>query len=111
MFRPDIHLAILKIAMKMSFWCSKIRCLQQSVIILQQQSEVLQKLGYFKKKKKKWTNTCIKVYSGTAAEYILYSILFNLSATTKGKPLCAKCDKNRNSSAKTGKNPSSIKET
>ena len=45
-FRPDIFLVIHKIALKMSFRCSEIRYLQKSVIIWQQQSEILQKLGY-----------------------------------------------------------------
>ena len=76
--------------------------LQKSVMIWQQQPEVLQKLGYFFKKKK---NQCELTH---VSKYILvsqpnifwysYSILFNLSATTKGKSLCVKGKKNRNSS-------------
>ena len=96
MFRPDIYLAILKIVLNMSFWCTKIRYLQKSVITWQQQSEVLQNLGYFLKKIL-WTNTCImyqsifwyssKIYSGTGTAY--FSI-YQYQQQTKGKPLCVK---------------------
>ena len=98
MFRPDIYLTILKIALKMSFWCSKNKILAKVCIIWQQQSEVLQKLGYFLKIIL-WTNTCIKIYSGTAAKYIPVQVQhtvqpITVSTITKGKPLCVKGEKN-----------------
>ena len=46
-----------------------------------------------------WTNTFIKVYSGTAAKYIPVQVQqsfqpITVSATTKGKPLCVNGEKN-----------------
>ena len=97
MFRPDIYLAILKITLKMSFWCSKNKILAKVCMIWQQQSQVLQKLGYFLKKIM-WTNTCVymyqsiflyssKIYSGTGTAYFstYHSISNNQRKATLSK--------------------------
>ena len=61
MFRPDIYLAILKIALKMSFssGAQKIRYSQESLIIWQLVS---------------WDTSVKNIYSGTAVKYILVQV-------------------------------------
>ena len=86
MFRPDIYLVILKIALKMSFWCSK--------------NKILAKVPNHLTTTVSW-DTSVKKYIYILVQqqnifWYRYSILFNLSATTKRKSLCVKVEKNRN---------------
>ena len=78
MFRPGIYLVILKIALKISFLCSKNKILAKVpnhlTATVRSSPKVVQQRNIF---------------------WYRYSILFNLSATTKGKPLCVKVEKNR----------------
>ena len=62
MFRPDIYLVILKIALKMSFWCSKNKILAKVPNYL-----TASRLGYFCKKYIFWYSS--KIYSGTGTAY------------------------------------------
>ena len=80
MFRPDIYLDILKIALKMSFWCSK--------------NKILAKVPNHLTATVSWDTSVEKIY----IFWYRYSILFNLSATTKRKTLYVKVEKNRNCS-------------
>ena len=89
MFRPDIYLVILKIALKMSFWYSKNKILAK----VPNHLTATISLGTSVKKKKK--KKSIPVQHQNIFWY-RYSILFNLSATTKRRSLCVKVEKNRN---------------
>ena len=71
MFRPDIYLVILKIALKMSFWCSKNKILAK---VPNHLTATVSWDTSVKKKKKKKKKKYIYIYSGTAAKYILVQV-------------------------------------
>ena len=90
MFRPDIYLVILKIALKMSFRCSK--------------NKIVAKVPNYLTATVSWDTSVKNIYILVQQQNIFwyrYSILFNLSATTKRKSLCVKVEKNRNFSTQT----------
>ena len=60
MFRPDIYLAILKIALKMSFWSSK--------------NKILAKVPNYLTATASWDTSVKNIYSGTAVKYILVQV-------------------------------------
>ena len=66
MFRPDIYLVILKIALKMSFWCSK------NKILAKVPNHLTATVSWDTSEKKKKLK--IYIYSGTAAKYILVQV-------------------------------------
>ena len=74
MFIPDIYLVILKIALKMSFWCSKNKILAK---VPNHLTATVSWDTFVKKKKKKkniYIYIYIYIYSGTAAKYILVQV-------------------------------------
>ena len=92
MSRPDIYLVILKIALKMSLWCSKNKILAKVLNHLTATVRSSPKVGILqlKKKKKKEREREIYIYIYILAQqqnifWYRYSILFNLSATTQRK--------------------------
>ena len=60
MFRPDIYLIILKIALKMSFWCSK--------------NKIIAEVSNYLTATVSWDTSVKNIYSGTAAKYILVQV-------------------------------------
>ena len=86
MFRPDIYLVILKIALKMSFWCSKNNILAKVPNHLT--ATVSWDTSVKKKKKKK---IYVYIYSGTAGKYILVQVQHTFEPISKNQKKVTLC--------------------